>query len=387
MSLESFVFRYRTEVHFGVNSIDRIDVALSQIRQSRALIVTGARSAKVSGALDKVIDALSRAGVSYELFSGIRQNPTVDQVEEGVELCRSVRPDVLIAIGGGSVIDACKAMSAVYCSETDVLKVFYGESEIRCSKPVIAVNLTHGTGSEVDRFAVLTDPRSRIKRPIVSDHLYPRFSIDDPRLTVTLPRDHTVYTSIDALYHALESSSSVHSSPLTRHLSRQVVELITRYLRRAYERGDDIEARYWLLYASMVAGVCIDNSRAHIAHAVEHAVSGMRPDVPHGLGLAVVGPALMELTFRARPENLFEVLSHVIPDLRCRPEDSRRVRQFLEDLARQFGVEPRLSTLKMGRDDVDEIVSLTYRASSRILEHAPLKVTPEILRSALEEIA
>ncbi|NPA23948.1 MAG: iron-containing alcohol dehydrogenase, partial [Crenarchaeota archaeon] len=322
--------------------------------------------------------------IEYDIADYVQPNPSLVIAEQVLEQCHKYRPDSIIAIGGGSVIDTCKVVAAAYFSGMKIIDIFMG-SQPRGKIPLIAVNLTHGSGSEADRYAVITDENTKIKKGLASDVFYPTYSIDDPTLTVTLPRSQTAYTSIDAFYHCLESSSSIVSSPFTRTLAVEAMEKILEYLPRAFIDGSDLEARYWLLYASLLGGVCIDNSRTHIVHAVEHAISGLRPEVAHGLGLVIVGPKLIGYIYSKVPEK-FLILREFIPDLKLRSDEHRRVEFFLKYIAEQYNIEPRLSSIGLGKDDIREIVRLTFEGSSHLLALCPYSISNEELERILLEI-
>ncbi len=387
IGLEKFTLRYRVDVIFGIDTLNEgITTFLSQVKPSRVVIVCGRKSARISGALDIVEKKLSESEIQYTIFDKVHANPTVAVADELLRLMREFKPDAVIGIGGGSVLDVSKIVACIYASDSESVKPFYyGEKQITAKIPVLAINLTHGTGSEVDRFGVLTDETTKFKKAIGSDLMYPTLSIDDPKLTVTLPRDQTVYTSIDAFYHCVESSSTTLSSPFTRSLAAEALTLIARYLYRAYKNGNDLEARYWLLYASLLGGICLDNSRAHIVHAVEHAISGLKPEIPHGLGLAVVGPKLISYLYSKVPEK-FTVFQTLIPDLKLQPREYRRVEYFLKAFVEQFNIKCSLSELGFGKDDLKEIVRLTYEASPHLLNLCPYRITPEELQRLLEEL-
>jgi len=387
ISLEKFTLRYRVDVLFGVDTLSEgLCTFLNQVRPRRVIIVCGRRSARVSGALDVIESKLREQNIEYTIFDKVHANPTITIADELLNLMREFKPDAVIGVGGGSVLDVSKIVSCVYASGGDSVKpYYYSERQLTAKIPVLAVNLTHGTGSEVDRFGVLTDEVTKYKKAMGSDLMYPTLSIDDPKLTLTLPKDQTVYTSIDAFYHCVESSSTTLSSPFTRSLASEALTLILRYLYRAYKDGSDLEARYWLLYASMLGGVCLDNSRAHIVHAVEHAISGLKPEIPHGLGLAVVGPKLISYLYSKVPEK-FTILQALIPDLKLQPREYRRVEYFLRTFVEQFSIKCSLSELGFGKDDLREIVRLTFEASPHLLNLCPYKITPEELHKVLGEL-
>ncbi len=386
MTLESFTLRYRNDIVFGVDTcFSTLETFIKNRRPRRALIVTGRRSAKVSGAYDIVTKVLEKQNVTFEVFDRVTSNPSLSIAEECLEHAKRASPDIVIAIGGGSVIDVAKSVVLALATGCSVSDLFWGRITAGGKVDLIAINLTHGSGTEADRYAVLTDEATCIKRAVVSEYAYPSLSIDDPRFTLTLPKDQTIYTSIDAFYHCLEAASSVLSSPFTRTLAESGLKLVVQHIARAVFDPQDIEARYWLMYAALLGGICIDNSRTHIVHAVEHAISGLRPDIAHGLGLAVVGPRLISFLYSKVP-HAFTVLKCLIPDLRLRSEEHRRVEHYLTQLVRQFGIECSLTYLKLGRDDIPKIVKLTLEGSPHLLDMAPYRPDEAELKNVLEQL-
>ncbi len=382
---EKFVVRYRNDIYFGIDILEEtLDNAIALMKPRKVIIVMGRRSAKISGALDKVKKILESRNVEYYEYYGITANPTVKIAEDVLNTCLEFKPEVVIAIGGGSVIDVSKTVATAYFSNMRVIDLFRGSCG-RGKVSLIAINLTHGSGSEADRYAVLTEEENMLKKGIADENFYPTISIDDPQLTKTLPRDQTVYTSLDAFYHCLESSTSVVSSPFTRRLAVEGMKLILEYLPRAYMDGSDIEARYWLMYAALLGGICIDNSRTHIVHAVEHAISGFKPEIAHGHGLAIVGPKLISYIYSKVPEK-FTILREFIPDLKLRGEEYRRVEYFLRSISEQYGIKTTLSSMGIGKDDIKKIVELTEKASHHLLALTPCEVKLEEIERILLEL-
>ncbi|MGI9861919.1 iron-containing alcohol dehydrogenase [Moorella naiadis] len=181
--------------------------------------------------------------------------------------------------------------------------------------PIIAINLTHGTGTEANRFAVVSIPEREYKPAIAFDCIYPLYSIDDPALTVKLPANQTRYVTIDAVNHVVEAATSKVASPYCVLLARETVRLTARYLPQVMAHPEDLTARYYLLYASLIAGIAFDNGMLHFTHALEHPLSAVKPDLAHGLGLAVLLPAVIKQIYPAVPEVLASILAPVILDL------------------------------------------------------------------------
>lgn len=352
--LRSFVLRYAgVELHFGVNTIVRLADWLK--RHERVLLATGRRSAKESGALDDVLRIASECGAAHEIFSEVTPNPWASQADKMAERAWSVGAEAIVAIGGGSVIDAAKVAAMVAASGGRAADYVYGRRRARGCLPVYAVNLTHGTGTEVDRYSVLTIDETREKRGMVS--IYPTVSIDDPRYTVTLPRDQTIYVSLDAFYHAYESATQPNSPPFVELLSVESIGLLREWLPRAVESPGSLEARYWLLYASMLAGIAIDVAGTHVNHLLEHELSGINPKLAHGCGLALLGPRVAYYTHRIAPHASARVLRPLDPSIKPVPEDAEKAMRAVAEFQRSVGFVERLSDYGLTEGDLPRIAS------------------------------
>ncbi|MCC6057276.1 MAG: iron-containing alcohol dehydrogenase, partial [Desulfurococcaceae archaeon] len=266
-----FTLRYeQTTLYFGVNGLEKAKSFLAG--REKVVIATGKTSAKVSGALGDVEKVLKEFGASYVIYDNISPNPWASQVEELAKIIWSEGADAVIAIGGGSPIDAAKVASVIAVSGGTVKDIVRGRKPKR-SVPLMAINLTHGTGTEIDRYAVVTLNEEREKHGLSVK--YPEISIDDPRYTLTLDRRQTVYTSLDAFYHSYESATSTVRNMLIESMAREAVRHIVEALPRAVNDLRNVDLRERLLYASMIAGIAIDAGSTHLNHAIEHALSGL----------------------------------------------------------------------------------------------------------------
>ncbi len=231
------VYNGGVKLYFGLNTIDNASKYLTGFK--KLIIVTGKRSAKISGALDDILKILDEKGIEYSIYNKIRPNPITDNVRGLAEKYKAEEAEGFIAIGGGSIIDAVKAARAVISGGGDIVEYLEGKRPIPENQPfLLAINLTHGTGTEIDKYAVVTILETKEKIGFAPG--YPTVSIDDPRYTVTLPRNQTIYTSIDALAHAVESATSVYASPYTYLLAAEAVKYIVAYLPRALKNPSDI---------------------------------------------------------------------------------------------------------------------------------------------------
>lgn len=386
--------RTRTTCYLGVGAIDKVDQiveTLAGMGHRKLLVVSGRSSYKVCW--DKVLRAFDRHGVTYVHYDRITPNPTVDSVDQAVGMARDFGATAVLAIGGGSPIDAAKSAAILMEYPQEDARSLY-ELKFSPSKaaPVVAINLTHGTGTEVDRFAVVSIPEKEYKPAIAYDCIYPMFAIDDPALMTTLPADQTRYVSIDALNHVIEACTTLAASPYSILLAKETVRLVAKYLPLALSNPEDLNARYYLLYASMIAGVAFDNGLLHYTHALEHPLSAVKPELPHGLGLAMIVPAVVKNIYPARAKVLAEVLAPVAPGLKGSPDEALTVAEGLERWLFSVGVTSKLLDQGFDEDVVPKLVRLTRTTPSldALLSLAPVRATDEVIediyRSSLKPL-
>ena len=350
--LPKFTLKYASvRLYFGPHTVSELERELKGCE--RILVATGKRSAKESGALDEALSLLAKLGVSYEVFDGVTPNPWASQADSMAQRAWAFGADAILAIGGGSVIDAAKAAAIVAVSGSRAADYVYGRRKAKGWLPVYAVNITHGTGTEVDRYSVLTVEETGEKRGFVS--IYPAASVDDPRYTLTLPRNQTVYTALDAFYHAYESATQPGSSPFTEMLSREAARLLRAWLPKAVEEPRDLEARYWLLYASMLAGIAIDLNGTHVIHTIEHVLSAMNPKLAHGCGLDLLGPRAAYYVHKVNPRASAAVLAALDPTMRPVPEDAEKAEKAVYEFQRSVGFEERLGDYGFSENDLPKI--------------------------------
>ncbi|MEM3228611.1 MAG: iron-containing alcohol dehydrogenase [Fervidicoccaceae archaeon] len=345
-----------TTLYFGSDSTEKIREHIAG--KKRALIVTGRRSARESGALKDVESVLEDLKIERKIFDRVSFNPTVEIVEEIVEELKSFSPDFIVAIGGGSVIDSAKLASAAYAESRNPADYIKGRAKAQKHLFLVAVNLTHGTGTEIDRYAVATI--SQTKEKLGTIVAYPDVSVDNPKYLLTLSRNQTIFTSLDALYHALESSISSSSNALVIDLSRAAVEKIFSYLGKAVSNPRDIESRYMLLYSSMLAGIAIDLAGTSIIHGLEHGLSGVEPGLEHGAGLAIIGPTLMKVLYRVRTEEAYAVMRIIDPELRPLAEDAERAGESLARFQESVGFNLSLADYGFDEKKLREAIEVSW---------------------------
>ncbi len=368
--MKSFELRYGdTKLYFGLNVVEKMRNNLNGVEV--VTVATGKNSARLSGALKDVEKILKDLDIEYKIFDKIKANPTVEIADELAEFIWKNGSDCIIAIGGGSVIDTAKVSSCIALSGGSARDYLRGKRAKRFLQ-LFAVNLTHGTGSEIDRFAVLTDNKEKIGISI----RYPNLSFDDPKYTLTLPNEQSIYTTVDAFFHAYEAVTAKTTNPFVETLSFECARIIGENL----PKEQKLEEKYKLLYASMIAGIVLDMSPAHVVHAIEHALSGINPKLAHGCGLALIGGRAIYWIHK-HCENSEKILKSLTgKDLKSADEAEKAFRDFLKSV----GFEERLSDY-LGRDDFRDIEGIVFGPLKYLLNRVKFEFTREMLYDILEK--
>lgn len=377
----------RTTCFLGVGAIKKVDKICAKLVEmgiNKVLVVTGHGSYKATGAWDYVTKAFKAKNIDYVLYDKVTPNPTVDSIDEAVALGKGIGAKAVFGIGGGSPIDAAKSAAILLeypdKNARDIYEFRFAPNK---AAPIIAINLTHGTGTEVDRFAVASILEKDFKPAIAYDCIYPMYAIDDPALMTGLSTNQTKYVSIDAVNHVVEASTTkAFSSPYTILLAEETVRLVDKYLPRAVANPADLEARYYLLYASMIAGISFDNGMLHLTHGLEHPLSAVKPTLTHGLGLAMILPSVVEACWPVASEILIDVLKPMFPgNLTADPSNAAAAADAVEAWMVKMGVPEKLSDMGYTEADVEKLVRLTRETPSLggLLDLAPIAATPEVV--------
>ena len=376
--------RTRTNVYFGCGAINKINDIAKEFKAKgldRVIVMSGRNAYKATGAWDVVEKALKDNSIAYVNYDGVTPNPTTTAVNEAAKIAKDFGAKAVIAIGGGSPTDAGKSVAILlkYPDKTanDIYEFTFSPNE---AVPIVAINLTHGTGTETNRFAVVTIPEKEYKPAIAYDCIYPMYAIDDPALMVKLSPKQTRYVSIDAVNHVVEASTSTVASPYAVTLAREVITLVAKYLPKAIENAEDLEARYYLAYAAMLGGVCFDNGLLHYTHALEHPLSAVKPELSHGLGLAMLLPAVVENIYSAKAETLKYILEPIAGCVNSAEEASKGVYEWLKSV----GVPSKLKDEGFTENDIQNLVNLAFTTPSLdgLLAIAPTKAD----KDAVEKI-
>ncbi|QQK08428.1 iron-containing alcohol dehydrogenase [Miniphocaeibacter halophilus] len=281
-------FKIPGDIVFGENALSH----LTTLKGNKAMIVTGGSSMKKFGFLDQARKYLEDSDFTVEIFDGVEENPSVETILKGKEAMLQFEPDWIIAIGGGSPMDAAKIMWAMYeHPEVTFEYLGYGENfpKLRNKARLVCIPSTSGTASEITSTGVVTDTKNHVKYPISSPEIVPDIAIIDPILPSKMPKHITANTGMDVLTHASEAITSTGASDYTDALAIQAIKLVFKYLPIAYNEPDNIEAREKMHNASAMAGMAFASASLGISHSLAHKIGGMF-GITHGLANAILLP-------------------------------------------------------------------------------------------------
>lgn len=334
----------------------------SALQLCRAIADTGARRVLVVtdrvlvqlGIVAPLVAELESRGVACRVYDGIEPDPTHAQIEAGIEILREAGSDTVLAIGGGSPMDAAKIIAACASNGTRVADIV-GNFKVRLQPlPIYAIPTTAGTGAEVTVAAVVTDTAARAKTPVVDGKLVPAMAALDGSLMTGLPRGVTAASGMDALTHAVESFLSRFADERTRPLSIAAVRIVFANLRRACEAGEDLEARQAMSLGASYAGLAFTRASVGYVHAIAHTLGGLY-HTPHGLANAIVLPHVLDFYREAAASGLAE-LADVIGATAATADPQAKADAFIarvRELSTAVGVPPVLAALREA--DIPEI--------------------------------
>lgn len=394
----NFEFHNPTHLVFGAGVFSRLG---EEVRKhgKKALIVTGGGSVKRSGVFDRAVASLKDAGVAVAECSGVEPNPRISSVRRGTQIARDESCDVVIALGGGSAMDASKVIAAAALYDGDPWDLIaHGQDNWVIptrALPIITVPTLAATGSEMNKGAVISNEETKVKSFVQADCLFPKVALVDPVLTLTVPKDQTAYGVCDIITHVTEGYfTGVDGTPIQDRFAEGVIINAIEWGRKAVADGSDLEARTQVQWASIVAlngWVNAGTNYVPPVHMIEHALSAHH-DITHGAGLAVVSPAYMRFAAKSRPERfaqfaqrIFSLSNNNKDDLSLAMEGIDKFEEFL----RSIGCPTRLSELGIGDDlfsrYAEDAVLVVRDENGNLPGRPPMSKADivEVLRSAL----
>lgn len=338
---------------FGENAL----AYLSHLEGEKAFIVRDGDFLEKAGYLDEIHDYLSEAGFEVDEFVGVEPDPSMDTVLKGAEKMLDFEPDWIIAIGGGSVMDAAKAMWIVY-EHPEIEKVeqiVKPIPKLRNKAKMVSIPTSSGTGSEVSRSIVITDAKTKVKHGVGDMEMMPDIAILEPKLTTTLPKSMTAATGMDALTHAIEARTSTRANIVSDALADQAIEMIYDNIETAYRKPENLEARENMLLASMLAGMSFTNVSLGIVHSIAHAIGG-KFGVPHGISNAIILPYVMK--FNSKDEKTKETYHAISTNLKSEDNLVDIVHKMNESLDIPKKLQPLIEDDQAFEDNLEEIIQL-----------------------------
>ncbi|ACO77043.1 Iron-containing alcohol dehydrogenase [Azotobacter vinelandii CA] len=336
----------------GIGSLDEAMGAIKNHGFRKALIVTDAGLAK-AGVADRVSQLLAQQDIASVLYDGAKPNPTVSNVENGLALLKSSGADFVISLGGGSPHDCAKGIALVAANGGHISDYEGVDRSARPQLPLVSINTTAGTASEMTRFCIITDEARHVKMAIVDRNVTPLLSVNDPSLMAAMPKGLTAATGMDALTHAIEAYVSTAATPITDACALKAVELISANLRNAVANGGDMTARENMAYAQFLAGMAFNNASLGYVHAMAHQLGGFY-DLPHGVCNAVLLPHVESFNASVCPERLRDVAKSMGIDVQglSAEQGAQAALTAIRTLSKEIGIPGGLKELGAKADDI-----------------------------------
>ena len=378
MTISSYVC-WPKNIVSGAGAVNGLGNIIKQMGKSNVIVLTD-QGMKDLPVVTDLISRLQNEGLTVHLFSNIAANPVEAMVHEAVDFMHQVKPDVIVAIGGGSPIDTAKAANVVYTHGGVVNDYDIAIGGIERIKPIllplIAIPTTAGTGTEVTYVGVITDTKKHTKFGVLSPLVIPDVALLDPEVTVSMPPALTAFTGMDALTHCIEAYTSVVGFPPADALALQGIKMIARSLRTAVKDGKNIAAREDMLLASMMAGTAFSLNGLGACHAMAHQLSAFF-DTPHGLANAILLPRIMEFNLSSNPQKFADIAAAMGADIRnLSPEEAAAESlKLVEQLAAEIGVPRYLDDVGASKDKIAELVE-------RALVDNPITTNPRSCSAA-----
>ena len=361
-----FSYFLPVNIQFGWNKVDSV-AEFAAPYGKKALIVTGRSSAKKSGLYDRVVAKLDAAHIDHVLFDQVDANPLTTTALDGAALAKSESCDMVIAIGGGSIMDCAKGIAFMAVNDGDINDYIFNRKTSDNALPLIVIPTTCGTGSEGNGFGVLTNPETGDKKSLRCNAIVPKVSIVDPAVMGTMPPHVLSSVGFDALCHNIEAYTSKTAQPFTDALAYYAVTLLAQYLVPLYKHVKAIAnskpevlnekqlTKAWesITLASTIGGMVINTAGVTLGHGMEHPASGLK-DITHGVGLAVIEPVVVEYTWSANPEK-FNALARIFNH-----GDGSELGEALRLMVHELDLTTNLTELGFTKKDILWLVDNVY---------------------------
>lgn len=368
------IFNYNLPINllFGRGRSNEIGTEVAKYGK-KALIVTGRSSTKKSGLLDKTINLLNEANVEYEIFDKVEQNPLTTTVYEGVDVIKETGCDVILGLGGGSIMDAAKSIAFSAKNPGDISEYIFGIKQGSEALPIVLVPTTCGTGSEGNCFSVLTNPETKDKKSLRTNVIIAKASIIDPELMTTMPKSILASVGFDALAHNMEAYVSKIGQPLTSMKAFYGIKLLAENLIKVYNDPTNLEAWEKVTLASTLGGMVIGVAGVTAPHGLEHPASGLY-DIVHGKGLAALTPVIVEKSWESDVEK-YNDISKLLGGTDAK-DCADAIRSFLE----KIDLKVTLGELGVKESDIDWMAENCMKVSKPSIANHPKEFNLEEIK-------
>ncbi|SDI97062.1 alcohol dehydrogenase [Ferrimonas sediminum] len=341
----------------GTGAVDSAADDIAALGFKRALVVTDKVLVEV-GLVAKVTAKLTAKGVETVIFDGTQPNPTVGNVNAGLALLKEHDCDFVISLGGGSPHDCAKGIALVAANGGSIADYEGVDKSPKPQMPLVAINTTAGTASEMTRFCIITDEERHIKMAIVDKNTTPLLSVNDPELMLDKPKALTAATGMDALTHAVEAYVSIAANPITDACAEKAFTLIADNLRDAVNNGQDIAARDQMAYAQFLAGMAFNNASLGYVHAMAHQLGGFY-DLPHGVCNAILLPHVQAYNAQVVPERLAKVAQFMGVDISGMTDEqgAEAALEAIRTLSKDIGIPANLTELGVKEEDIPTLAT------------------------------
>jgi len=351
--MEQIYFFTPTKIYFERNGIEKY-LPLLKNYGKKVLIVSGKNFIYKTGLIEKIETIFKKENINYSIFSKVEPEPDIENVEEGVKFCKKEKCDVILAIGGGSAIDAGKCI-AVLATNPGNLRNYFGEVEYENEPlPIIAIPTTCGTGSEVTRYAVIIDRKEKTKKTVSSEKIMPKLAILDPNVLDFLPPLLVAATGMDAFCHAIESYLAINSDFISKFFSIESLKLLKENLKKAVE--GDRESKEKVFLASTFAGYAINKTGTIIVHGIGYSLT-IKYKIHHGTSNALFLPHVLEFLKDNNYRKEIKELEKII-------KTNSELKNFITSL----GLPIRLKDIGAKKEDIEELVDLSIKGCERAMK-------------------
>ena len=335
----------------GEGALEDAGNEIKKLGFKKALIVTDKVLVDVK-LVDVLLKVLDNVGVLYEVFDGTHPNPTKKNVNDGIEVFKNSSCDFVISFGGGSPHDCAKGIALVLANGGEIKDYEGLDKSLKPQLPLIAINTTAGTASEITRFTIITDEDRHVKMAIVDKHVTPLIAVNDPKLMYGMPKSLTAATGMDALTHAIEAYVSTIANPVTDACAEKAITLISKNLVNAVNDGQNVEARSNMAYAEYLAGMAFNNASLGYVHAMAHQLGGFY-DLPHGVCNALLLPYVQDFNKKAAAPRLKYVASLLGANVsNLSDEDgAKKAVELIKEMANNVGIPKSLAELGVKEED------------------------------------